>query len=349
MSHFSDMLNDRVALAKKNGERHEDIPALVDSKMIYIEDATLPIEEGDRFERKLPNGLVESYVVLDPGFKRGVGGIPSHYQTQVRRASGASESIESAPKTDQAVAAIFISHSSSDLEFARLLVALFRSALRLRATSIRCTSVDGHRLPGGADTDEQLRREVHDATAFIGIISAASLNSMYVAFELGARWGAQRHLLPLLTPGADASILSGPLAGVNALRSDNASQLHQMIDEVGDLLRVQPEPAQVFQSAIDALMSMPASAAPPDKETVGDELDDGEVIILELLSQLPAAEAVDARSLAPQVGLSEQRAEFHLKRLVAGDFAGDRLSIGGPDEYFIAQKGRAVLIERGRL
>ena len=348
MSHFSGMLNDRVALAKKNGERHEDIPALVDSKMIFMEDVTLPIEEGDRFERKLPNGLVESYVVLDPGFKKGAGGIPSHYQTQVRRASGASESIESAPKTDPAVD-IFISHSSSDLEFAKLLLALLRSALRLPAASIRCTSVDGHRLPGGADTDEQLRREVHDATAFIGIISAASLNSMYVAFELGARWGAQRHLLPLLTPGADASILSGPLAGVNALRSDNASQLHQMIDEVGNLLGVEPERAQVFQAEIDALLSVPASPAPPDKETVSDELDDVEVTILELLSKLPAAEAVDASSLASQVGLSEQRAEFHLRRLVVGDFAGDRLRIGRATEYFIAQKGRGVLIERGRL
>ena len=347
MSHFSNMMKDRVALAKKNGGRHEDIPALVDSKMIFLEDVTLPIEEGDRFERKLPNGLVESYVVLDPGFKKGVGGIPSHYQTQVRRASADNESIESKPKTDPAVA-IFISHSSSDLEFAKLLLALLKSALRLPAASIRCTSVDGHRLPGGADTDEQLRREVYDATAFIGIISTSSLNSMYVAFELGARWGAQRHLLPLLTPGADASILSGPLAGVNALRSENASQLHQMIDEVGNLLGVEPEPAQVFQAEIDALLSVPASPAPPDK-TGSDELDDVEVTILELLGKLPVAVSVDASSLASQVGLSEQRTRFHLERLVADDLAGDRLTMGQPIEYFIAQKGRGVLFERGRL
>ena len=348
MSIFSDRLNDRVALAKKNGERHEDIPALVDSNIFFIVDVTLPIEEGDRFDRRLPNGLVESYVVLDPGFKMGAGGIPSHYQTQVQRAPAASESINSEPTADQVVD-IFISHSSSDLEFAKLLLALLTSALKRPAASIRCTSVDGHRLQGGADTDEQLRREVNYATAFIGVISAASLNSMYVAFELGARWGARRHLLPLLTPGVDASILSGPLAGVNALRSDNASQLHQLICEVGNLLGVEPEPAHVFQAEIDALLSVSASPAPPGKETVSVELDDVEVNILELLSQLTSAEAVDARSLAPRVGLSEQRAVFHLKRLVSGELAGEMLSIGGPAEYFIAQKGRGVLIERGRL
>ena len=200
MSHFSDMFNDRVALAKDNGERHEDIPAVFDGKTIIMEDVTLLIETGDRFERRLPNGHVESYVVLEPGFREGFGGIPSHYETQVQRAAEASASKESAPKADKAVD-IFISHSSGDLEFTKQLLALLRSALRLPAASIRCTSVDGHRLTGGADTDEQLRREVHDATAFIGVISATSLNSMYVAFELGARWGAEKALASASDPG----------------------------------------------------------------------------------------------------------------------------------------------------
>lgn len=348
MSRFSHMLNDRVALAKDNGERHEDIPALVDGKMIIMEDASLPIEKGDRFERSLPSGHVESYVVLDPGFRTGLRGIPSHYQTQVRLASEASKSKESEPKAGKAVG-IFISHSSEDLEFTRLLLALLGSALKLPAASIRCTSVDGHRLPGGADTDEQLRREVHDATAFIGVISAASMNSMYVAFELGARWGAERHLLPLLTPGADVSILSGPLSGINALRSDNQSQLHQMIGEVADLLGVNPEPAHAFQAEIDALLRVPASSTPRNEETDSNKIDDVEVDILELLSQLPAAEGINSGLLAPQIGLSEQRTVYHLKRLVDGELAGERIFIGHPAEYFIAQNGRGVLIERGRL
>lgn len=342
------MLNDRVALAKDNGERHEDIPAVFDGKTIIMEDVTLPIETGDRFERRLPNGHVESYVVLEPGFRESFGGIPSHYETQVRRAAEASASKESAPKADKSVD-VFISHSSGDLEFTKLLLALLRSALRLPGASIRCTSVDGHRLPGGADTDEQLRREVHDATAFIGVISVASLNSMYVAFELGARWGVGRHLLPLLTPGADASILSGPLSGLNALRSDNASQLHQLIGDLGSLLKIKPEPAHVFQTEIEALLDVPAPSTPRRIATDSNKLDEVEVNILELLSQLPASEYTDARSLASQIGLSEQRAIYHLKRLVACEFAGDSISIGRPAEYFIAQKGRGILIEQGRL
>ena len=70
---------------------------------------------------------------------------------------------------------------------------------------------------------------------------------------------------------------------------------------MGNLLGVEPEPAHVFQAEIDALLSVSASPAHPGKETVSVELDDVEVNILELLSQLTSAEAVDARSLAPRV------------------------------------------------
>ena len=56
---------------------------------------------------------------------------------------------------------LFISHSSADVDVAAALIDLLRSALNLPATAIRCTSVDGYRLPGGADTNAQLRREVN--------------------------------------------------------------------------------------------------------------------------------------------------------------------------------------------
>lgn len=57
---------------------------------------------------------------------------------------------------------IFISHSSKDVNIAEAVIDLLRGALNMSANQIRCTSVEGYRLPIGADTSEQLREEICD-------------------------------------------------------------------------------------------------------------------------------------------------------------------------------------------
>lgn len=78
-------MTDRVTLVKKNGQRFEDIPASVQSKKIFIDDASIPIEEEDRLFRTLSNGLEESYVVLDRGYYERSGSFKAHYQVEVRK------------------------------------------------------------------------------------------------------------------------------------------------------------------------------------------------------------------------------------------------------------------------
>jgi hypothetical protein len=92
---FEHMTNDRVSLVKKSGKEYEDIKALVESKTILIEDETLPIEEGDTILRKLPNGLIEKYLVLDRGFIGGIGGSSAlaHYEVKVRKESSSEKSV----------------------------------------------------------------------------------------------------------------------------------------------------------------------------------------------------------------------------------------------------------------
>lgn len=133
---------------------------------------------------------------------------------------------------------IFISHSQRDASIAESLIALLRSALSVPAETIRCTSVDGYRLPAGVSTEERLRQEVHDAKAFIGIITQDSLRSAYVLFELGARWGAGRQLVPLLAAGTPATALVGPLSGLNALDCRSSAQLHQLVSDIAQELKL---------------------------------------------------------------------------------------------------------------
>jgi hypothetical protein len=149
---------------------------------------------------------------------------------------------------------VFISHSSQDFQLAAQLVDLLRSALNLRADTVRCTSVDGYRLPAGADSDEQLRDEALNSIVFIGILSPFSMGSAYVLFELGARWGAKKPIIPLLAPGMGPQALRGPLVGLNAISGDNAAQLHQLVADVSRTLDIEPEGAAVYQRHVDAII-----------------------------------------------------------------------------------------------
>jgi hypothetical protein len=152
---------------------------------------------------------------------------------------------------------VFISHSSQDIDVAEALINLLRAALNIAAERIRCTSVPGYRLRGGASTDETLRREVHDSVVLIGVITNASLGSAYVLFELGARWGAGRYMVPLLARGVDASILRGPLTGISALRAYDAADLHQLVDNVASELGLARPYAPAYQRQLDALVRLP--------------------------------------------------------------------------------------------
>jgi hypothetical protein len=76
-----------VSLVKKDGTVFRtDISATVSTGQITTFAQDLPIEVGDHFLRELPNGLVDDYIVIDPGYRSGIAGaIQPHYQVKVRR------------------------------------------------------------------------------------------------------------------------------------------------------------------------------------------------------------------------------------------------------------------------
>jgi len=268
----------------------------------------------------------------------------------------ATDATDISDDTRQEILTLFVSHSSKDRAIVKLLADLLRSALRLSAKELRCTSVDGYRLPGGADTIEQLRREVHDAQAFIGVISPASLESTYVTFELGARWGAAKPLIPILTPGTDASSLSGPLSGMNALRSDNAAQLHQLISDLAIQLGIDVEPASVYQGQIDEIISFAHTqqAAAASDATATSENEANDSVISELsfsvLIVVGKQERATVSDVASAVDVSEEKAKFYLDdlsrrhRLI--DWIGN-MNPSIPGCYMLNHDGRRLLVDRG--
>lgn len=151
---------------------------------------------------------------------------------------------------------IFISHSSKDADLALALIELLRSALNIPQDQIRCTSVDGYRLPAGARTEDQLRAEVRSATVFIGLITPASIQSAYVLFELGARWGADLHLIPVFASGIRSNTLQGPLLNLNALSCDDVGQVHQLVHDIAVVLEKRSNNPASYLRHIASLVSL---------------------------------------------------------------------------------------------
>lgn len=149
---------------------------------------------------------------------------------------------------------IFISHASEDKDLAAALVELLRSALDIPADKILCTSVDGFRLHAGEDTDEALRAAVLESTSLVGVITPASQKSSYVTFELGARWGTNKSLIPLTARGVRPGDLKGPLAGKNALDCSQRAGVQQLIGDLGTQVQMEVERPEVYEKHLDRVV-----------------------------------------------------------------------------------------------
>jgi TIR domain len=152
---------------------------------------------------------------------------------------------------------VFISHSSADVGIATALIELLRYAMPdLDPHTIRCSSVPGYKLSGGADTDDTLREEMRDAAVFVALLTDQSLKSTYVLFELGARWGAGSKFTPLVAAGLLPSELKAPLNGLHVQSCDSETDLHQMLTEIADLLSLKLVGPHLYASHLKRLVEL---------------------------------------------------------------------------------------------
>jgi TIR domain len=145
---------------------------------------------------------------------------------------------------------IFISHASEDKDAASSFISLLRSALQIGPEKIRCTSVEGYRLPAGTNFNDQLRKEVLEAKVLLALLSPESLKSTYMLFELGARWGAEKFLAPVLIKGSTQSLLEQPLSVIHAISSSSESDVSQLVSRVGEILVITLNSHHVYSTEL---------------------------------------------------------------------------------------------------
>ncbi len=145
---------------------------------------------------------------------------------------------------------VFISHSFSDRTVVEEIVHALEASLRLSRGDIRCTSLPGYKLDGGARTPDAIRSDIEGADFVLGILSRTGERSDWVRFELGAAWELRRRLIPVLID-LRYEDLPEPIRDLNALRASEEQDLLQLIDEVASGLGAVKDPLpRILEAAL---------------------------------------------------------------------------------------------------
>jgi hypothetical protein len=71
----------------------------------------------------------------------------------------------------------------------------------------------GHQLPFGKNFADILKNDINESPAILALITADSLLSKWVMFELGAAWALNKVIYPIVGPNINLRDLPGPLTG----------------------------------------------------------------------------------------------------------------------------------------
>jgi hypothetical protein len=290
------------------------------------------------YESTLRSSIRELEVMLPPPAQTGDDVVRPAAVGVVERAAG---SVQTQSEDEHPL--ILISHSGADLDLATALVEFLQ--VGLMTNRIRCSSVDGYRLPAGVKTEDHLRHEVNSAEVLIGLITPNSLASHYVMFELGARWGANKFMIPLLA-GVTASDIRGPLSFLNALSAHNDSQLLQLLTDTGKILKMT---VQRPESSISKLASVKSRAdkttgravatlAPAAAAPSGAAVEEGFTVFLEVVGPPPSPQALKVRAGRP---VTPTRLDYLLSSGVC--LAADDLDMEGGEAFQVPIHDAQVL------
>lgn len=151
---------------------------------------------------------------------------------------------------------IFISHSSANQEVVKHFIELIVKAFKIDESKIRCTSVPGYKLPSGANVDSTLKAEIIDSKVFVGFISKESIESTYVLFELGARWGSHLGFRLITIDESLYGKLKAPLINHHINNISERAGMYQVLDELKDDLGYSAYNSSAIESNVHNLLEV---------------------------------------------------------------------------------------------
>ena len=172
---------------------------------------------------------------------------------------------------------ILVSHKETDQLIAKCSVDSIVESLEVSPEDIVCSSVPGHALRFGTTIESQLKSGIRDGQVLFALLTQDSIKSSWVLYELGAAWGLDRLIIPILGPGIGYKELPGSLAQYPCISIDEPdvrvrSRIEEALGQVAVTLAVQRKKGgrqiNAVQNLITALFEWkPAfSHVPPNQK-----------------------------------------------------------------------------------
>jgi len=83
---FDSLMKDKISVFDEQGNlvAENELASVQNGNRVFTKTANFVVDVDYLIERKLPNGHVENYKVVEPNYIAGISGIPSHYQMTVK-------------------------------------------------------------------------------------------------------------------------------------------------------------------------------------------------------------------------------------------------------------------------
>jgi hypothetical protein len=122
----------------------------------------------------------------------------------------------------------FISHSHKDQALADRLINFFVEGVGVEKKEVRCTSSVLTGLNAGSHINDSLRKDLKKCRYFVPLVTANSIKSQFVMFEIGAAWVMEKEIIPFFAGELEKSQLPTLLS----------SFLHQDTRDVEGLIKL---------------------------------------------------------------------------------------------------------------
>ncbi|MBA2858655.1 hypothetical protein HNP93_001356 [Methanococcus maripaludis] len=226
--------------------KFKDEPVNVEPVIMSLNVMGTDIDLGNRISKvKMElNDLNQKYIKKDTETPKIVSGAPINIPAVPKPTS---KSVQNTIKK------IFISHSSKDKEYARLLKDILESA-GLSHDQIFCTSLPGHGIGLGKDFLEDIKNKLNDDYLVLFLISKNFYESSVCMCELGATWVLTKDSIPVLIPPFDYNDMDITINRKQGFKINEKTKIHEFKEHLDSNFN-KNVPVAVWNDKVEKILS----------------------------------------------------------------------------------------------